>query len=168
MVRLAFAVRPPPEVLAVVASLPRAPLEHVVWSRPEQWIVRLRPLGHVAVHQSRQLVDAVAAELDGAPPMPVCLGPATRRLAGQWLGAPVTGLDELAAGVFAATERLVPVTHPQPFHADLVLARGRVPAELAGQAVRAEWTVTEVLLVADRSSPHGPRMEDVGSIALEG
>ena len=60
------------------------------------------------------------------------------------------------------------MTHPQPFRADLVLARGRVPAGLAGQEVRAEWTVTEVLLVADRSSPHGPRLEDVGSIALEG
>ena len=44
---------------------------------------------------------------------------------------PSPGLEDLAAVVFEATERLVPVTHPQPFQADVVLARGRVPRELA-------------------------------------
>ncbi|MGH3776914.1 MAG: hypothetical protein ACRDRR_14505 [Pseudonocardiaceae bacterium] len=46
---------------------------------------------------------------------------------GQWLGAPVEGLDDLAAVVFEVTEQLVPVTHPQPFQADVVPARGRYP-----------------------------------------
>lgn len=39
--------------------------------------------------------------------------------------APVRGLDELGEAVYAAIVGLVPVTHPQPFAADVVLARGR-------------------------------------------
>jgi hypothetical protein len=54
-------------------------------------------------------------ELDGAPAAACRLGPATRRLGGQWLGVPVAGLDDLSAVVFEATEELVPVTHPQPY-----------------------------------------------------
>jgi hypothetical protein len=49
------------------------------------------------------------------------------------LSAPVSGLDELSAAVFEATAGIVPVTHPQPFSGELVLAGGHVPAELAGR-----------------------------------
>jgi hypothetical protein len=91
-----------------------------------------------------------------------CIGPATRRLAGQWLGAPVDGLDDLAATVFETTEApLVPVTHPQLFLADIVLARGRVPAHLAGTPVSAAWMADSVVLVADRSSAHAVRYQDL-------
>jgi hypothetical protein len=58
-------------------------------------------------------------------------GPGAAGGPGPPLGAPVSGLDGLAAVVFEATQELVPVTHPQPFQADVVLARGRVPRELA-------------------------------------
>jgi 2'-5' RNA ligase len=95
------------------------------------------------------------------------LGPATHRLGGQWLGVPVEGLDELAAAVFDATVSLVPVTHPQPFRADVVLARGRVPRELAGQQVSASWVARGVSLVEDRSSPRGPQFEDLAMVALD-
>ena len=77
-------------------------------------------------------------------------------------------LDDLAAVVFEATEELVPVTHPQPFQADLVLARGRVPRELASRPVAGSWTARSVSLVADRSSPRGVRLEDLASFPLEG
>jgi hypothetical protein len=60
------------------------------------------------------------------------------------------------------------VTHPQPFQADLVLARGRVPKELAGLPVTASWTARSVALVADRSSPWAVRYEDLGIIPLGG
>ncbi len=166
VVRLSLAVRPPPEVLSIVSSLPRPQIKSVVWSRSEQWIVKLRPLGHVSLRLEQPLIEAVDAELNGAPAVRACLGPATQRLAGQWLGVPVAGLDELAAGVFDATEPLVPVTHPQPFRADLVLARGRVPAHLSGIELRAEWTVTEVLLIADRSAPNSPHLEHLAAIRL--
>jgi 2'-5' RNA ligase len=165
-VRLFVATRPPAHVVEVLGALPREPIRGVTWSVPEQWVVKLRPLGHVPGHVVDPLVTALADELDGVAPVRCALGPATRRLGGQWLGAPVSGLDDLAALVFDATVGLVPVTHPQPFQADVVLARGRVPAALAGEPVAAEWTAREVALVADRSSPRRPLLEDVASFSL--
>jgi 2'-5' RNA ligase len=159
-VRLFVAIRPPAGIVEVLEALPREPVRGVTWSVPEQWVVKLRPLGHVPEHLVDPLVTALADELTGVPPVHCTLGPATRRLGGQWLGAPVSGLDDLAAVVFDATVGLVPVTHPQPFQADVVLARGRVPAALAGEPVEA--------LVADRSSPRRPLLDDVGSFPLTG
>jgi hypothetical protein len=48
----------------------------------------------------------------------------------------------------------------------VVLARGRVPAALAGAPVEASWTAHEVALVAGRSSPRSPRLEDVATFRL--
>ncbi|TWF79191.1 2'-5' RNA ligase [Pseudonocardia hierapolitana] len=166
--RLSVAVRPPADVVEVLGRLRREPVRGVTWSVPEQWIVKLRPLGHVPEHVLDPLVTALADELAGVPPVRCTLGPATRRLGGQWLGAPVSGLDDLAALVFDATTGLVPVTHPQPFEADVVLARGRVPAALAGEPVAAEWTAREVALVADRSAPRRPLLEDLTAFRLTG
>jgi hypothetical protein len=159
-VRLFVAIRPPADVVEVLGALRREPMAGVTWSVPEQWVVKLRPLGHVPDHLVEPLVTALADELDRVPPVRCTLGPTTRRLGGQWLGAPVTGLDDLSG--------LVPVTHPQLFQADVVLARGRVPAALAGQPVAAEWTAHEVALVADRSSPRRPHLEDITSFPLTG
>ncbi|HEY2959313.1 MAG TPA: hypothetical protein VGM21_14080 [Actinomycetota bacterium] len=166
--RLFVAVWPPPAVVAALAALDRPELPGVRWSLPEQWMVKVRPLGHVDQRLVAPLLDVLGAELDGAPAPRCVLGPATRRPGGQWLAAPVAGLDELAAVVFEVTENLVPVTHPQPFQADLVLARGRVPKELAGLPVTASWTARSVALVADRSSPWAARYEDLGVIPLGG
>jgi 2'-5' RNA ligase len=166
--RLYVAIRPPADVVEVLSALRREPIAGVTWAVPEQWIVKLRPLGHVPPHVVEPLVAALSEELDGVPPVACTLGPATRRMHGQWLGAPVSGLDDLSAVVFDATVGLVPVTHPQPFQADVVLARGRVPAALAGEPVSAQWTTREVALVADRSAPRNPRLEDVAVFPLDG
>lgn len=166
MVRLAVALRPPAEVCAAVAAFERPELPRVTWSVPAQWIVRLRPLGHVDEGLVGPLLDALDAELDGAPHTRCVLGPVTVRLAGQWIAAPVAGLGDLGAAVFDATAELVPVTHPQPFRADLVLARGHAPKGLAGLPLSATWTATELLLVADRSAPRRPRFDDLGRIEL--
>lgn len=166
MARLFVAVWPPPEVVALLAALDRPELPGVRWSTPEQWMVKVRPLGYVEDRVVRPLREVLEAELDGAPAVECTLGPSTRRL-DQWLGAPVEGLDELAAVVFEVTSELVPVTHPQPFRADVVLARGRVPRELGGRPIRASWTARSVALVADRSSPRGPRFEDLAMFPLD-
>jgi 2'-5' RNA ligase len=166
--RLFVATRPPADVVEVLGELRREPVAGVTWSVPEQWVVKLRPLGHVPEHLVDPLVTALSDELTGVPPVRCTLGPATRRLGGQWLGAPVSGLDDVAALVFDATVGLVPVTHPQPFRADVVLARGRVPAALAGEPVAAGWTAHEVALVADRSSPRRPLLDDVATFGLTG
>lgn len=168
MTRLAVVVRLPPEVLALVRSVPRPPLPRVAWSPPERWIVKVRPLGHVAPDLVVPLLDALGAELDGAPPVECRLGPATIRPGGSWLGVPVHGLEEVAGVVFAATTPIVPVTHPQPFHAELVLASGRIPRELGGLPLEATWTADRLLLVADRSGPGRPNLVDVGEVPLTG
>ncbi len=154
--RLSVAIWPPATVINVLAAMDR-PIAGVHWSKPEQWMVKLRPLGHVDEPMAVRLQAVLEAELDGAPAVECVLGPATRRLAGQWLGAPVSGLDDLAATIFAVTEGLVPVTHPQKYQADVVLARGQVPKEFAGKPVSAKWLAESVCLVADRSSPGKPR-----------
>ncbi|HZD38698.1 MAG TPA: hypothetical protein VE664_08670 [Actinomycetes bacterium] len=160
MARLFVATWPPAEVVAILAALDRPEVPGVRWSTPEQWMVKVRPLGHVEDRVVPPLRDVLEAELDGAPAVECRLGPATRRI-GDWLGAPVEGLNELAAIVFEVTSELVPVTHPQPFQADVVLARGRVPRHLAGQPVSGSWTARSVALVADRSSPRSLKYEDL-------
>src|SRR6266536_2903722 len=169
MTRLFVAVWPPPEVVAVLAALDRPEVPGVRWSTPEQWMVKVRPLGHVDDRVVAPLVDALEAELDGAPVAECVLGPATRRLGGQWLGAPVAGLDDLAAVVFEVTGELVPVTHPQPFQADVVLARGRVPrsspagqCRRRGRRARCRWlpTVRRRGAPGTRTSPRFPWVPD--------
>ena len=164
--RMFVATWPPPEVMATLAAMERPEPPGVRWSAPEQWMVALRPLGYVEGRVVPPLIDVLEAELDGAPTAECVLGPATRRLGGDWLGVPVAGLDELGAVVFEVTSELVPVTHPQPFRAEVVLARGRVPKELAGLPVSARWTARSVALVADRSSPHAYRFENLTEIEL--
>ncbi|MCW2721222.1 hypothetical protein [Pseudonocardia sp.] len=166
MTRLSVAVRPPAGVVAYLRSLPRAEMAGVTWSAPEQWLVKLRPLGHVADRLVDPLVEALSDELGGAPAVDCVLGPATVLVGGQWLGAPAAGLDDLAAAVFDATVGQVPVTHPQPFRADVVLARGRVPKNLAGQPVSCHWTADAVALVADRSAPGRPHLVDLTEFPL--
>ena len=165
--RLYVAVWPPPAVVRVLSEFERPEAPGLRWSVPEQWMGKLRPLGHVDRRLVAPLLEVLAAELDGAPAVRCVLGPAARRrYSGQWLAVPVAGLDDLAAVVFEATERLVPITHPQPFQAELALARGRVPRQLDGLPVSATWTARSVALVADRSSPRGPRYEDLGAFPL--
>jgi 2'-5' RNA ligase len=165
--RLFVAVWPPPAVVGVLSELERPEAHGLRWSVPEQWMVKLRPLGHVDRRVVAPLLEVLAAELDGAAAVYCVLGPAARRrYSGQSLAVPVAGLDELAAVVFDATERLVPVTHPQPFQAELTLARGRVPKQLDGLPVSASWMARSVALVADRSSPRAPRYEDLGAFPL--
>jgi len=48
----------------------------------------------------------------------------------------------------------------------VVLARGQVPAALAGDPVTARWVATTVVLVADRSAPGRPRFLDLAEFGL--
>ncbi|RSM86652.1 hypothetical protein DMH04_13505 [Kibdelosporangium aridum] len=164
MTRLAIAIWPPPRIVATVRKLPRP--AGPAWASPEQWMVKLRPLGHVPADVVADLTEALGAQLEDAEEATCVLGPHTRMLGGQWLGIPVAGLDDLAATVFDATISLVPVTHPQPFQADIVIARGKVPKTLAGEPVSGTWHASTVHLVADRSSPRGPKFENLAEFRL--
>lgn len=165
--RLFVAVRPPDDVVAAVASALPPPREGVEPIDPRRWLLKLRPLGHVAQDLVGPVSAALADALDGAPARPVRLGPTQRRYGGRALCVPVEGVDDLAEAVFEATGPLVPVTHPQPFLAHLMVAGGRVPRGADGTPVTGGWTVSDVRLVADRSSPHGVRFEDLAVVDLD-
>jgi 2'-5' RNA ligase len=164
--RLAVAIRLPAEIVAGLERLPRPSRPAVNWSVPAQWLVKLRPLGHVDDQLVDPLTEALADELAAADPATCTLGPVTERLGGQWLGVPVAGLDDLIAVVYDATVGIVAVTHPQRYRADVVVARGRVPADLAGEPVAGSWVADTVALVADRSAPGRPRLVDLAEFRL--
>ena len=83
-----------------------------------------------------------------------------------WLVVPVAGLDELTATIFEVTERLVPVTHPQPHHAEIVLARGpKISRELI-RPLTANWTVRSLVLARGTRGPEGPGYQDVATFSL--
>lgn len=165
--RLFVALRPPADVVEAVSRALPDPVGGVDPIDPRRWLVKLRPLGHVASSLVEPLTEALRAALDGAPSRPVTVSATERRWAGRALCVPVAGVDDLAEAVFDATEALVPVTHPQPFHAHLMVAAGRVPRGVDGTPVEGGWTVSDVRLVADRSSPRGVRLEDLAVIDLE-
>jgi hypothetical protein len=106
--RLSVALPMPPDVLDVLGALPRPPAPRVIWVRPEQLMVKLRPLGHVDPGLVDPLVEALQDELAGASPVTCTLGPRTCRLAGQWLAVPVRGVDDLGAAVFAGPSASCP------------------------------------------------------------
>lgn len=166
MTRLSVATWPPPDVVRAVERLPRPAHPRVTWSQPAHWLVKLRPLGTVPDRLIAELVEALHGELALASAARCTLGPTTRRLGGQWLGVPVSGLDDLSAMAFDATAGIVPVTHPQPFQADIVIARGHVPAAFAGEPISGEWIVRTAALVADRSSPGRPKFVNLAEFPL--
>jgi 2'-5' RNA ligase len=162
-VQLFVGVWPPPRIQKVLRAYPRPERNGVRWSTPSQWLVNIRPLGHVADRLVPSLIETLRAELDGAPRVKVSLG---TPLHGEWLRAPVTGLDELLQVVFEVTEPLVPRTHPHnEWTAHLVLARGRSPRDLVAP-LAGSWTATEVSLAKATRSREGPGYEDVETFPL--
>jgi 2'-5' RNA ligase len=162
-VQLFVGVWPPPKVQKVVSEYPRPKRDGLRWSTPSQWLVVIRPLGHVPDRLVADLIETLSEELDGAPKTKASLG---TPLHGDWLRSPVTGLEELLDVVFEVTELLVPRTHPDnPWTANLVLARGRSPKELV-VPLAATWTVTSVSLAKATRSKDGPGYEDVVTFPL--
>jgi 2'-5' RNA ligase len=162
-VQLFVGTWPPPKVQSVLASYPRPGIEGMRWSTPSQWLVVIRPLGHVADGIVPELTMVLEEELSGAPTLKVSLGSPRR---GEWLPAPVQGLDDLVDDVFAATEHLVPVTHPQNrWTTNLVLARGR-SRTYEPEPLEASWTVNSVVLARAVRTAEGPGYETIASFRL--
>jgi len=125
MARLSVAIWPPPGVVAIVSGLPRPPTE--VCTGPTGTVAgQAAPLGHVADGLVEPLVEAIGDALDVPNGCAARWGPRHGGSAANgW--ACRYGPDTLAAAVFEATAPLVPVTHPQPFQADIVLAGAGAP-----------------------------------------
>jgi 2'-5' RNA ligase len=145
-VRLFVAVRPPPEVLGVLAGLERPAVEGVRWTAPPQWHVTLRFLGEVPAGE----VDEVAASLTdaavGLEPADVVVGDRLASFGPSVLHVPVEGLEAWAAAIACA---LAPADAPgEAFVGHVTLARGRRGRGAARGDVRP---------LVGRSLPSGPR-----------
>jgi RNA 2',3'-cyclic 3'-phosphodiesterase len=158
-VRLFIAVMPPDDVLDVVAGLRRRARDGVRWTTRAQWHVTLRFLGDVADPAP------VAAALDGADlaGATAVVGPRVAALGRGVVVVPVAGLDELAAGVTAATGAFGRPAPPRRFRGHLTLARTRGGSVrgLVGEPVGARFPVDAVRLVRSHLGPDGARYEDL-------
>jgi 2'-5' RNA ligase len=163
LARLFVAVWPPPEVLDVVAALPRVERPGVRWTTRDQWHVTLRFLGQT---DPTDAVEAVR-RIDGAC-CEVALGPRPGRLGRNALVLPVTGLGPLAAEVERATEAIGRPPSHRDFRGHLTLARlkGQAACGPTDMVVGARWMVTDVTLVESRLHPHGARYEVLEEVAL--
>ena len=164
MPRLFVAVWPPPDVLDVIAAMPRPPLAGARWTTRKQWHVTLRFLGRIDDAQESELRSILAETAARSGPVQARAGPSPRRLGQSIWALPVDGLGPLAESVLASTSRLgEPPTHRQ-FQGHITLARARRPRALAGlpvPEVEAAWTVSEVTLVSSDLRPDGARYEIV-------
>jgi 2'-5' RNA ligase len=162
MGRLFVAVWPPEDVIAELMALGRKDWRGVRFVHPERWHVTLRFLGECDPGAATAALDATAL-----PATRARLGPAVDVLAQRVLMVPVTGIDELAAVVTAATAALGEPPGRR-FSGHLTLARidrrarGRLPATV-GAMVSAAFDVEEVALVQSRRDHRGARYETLAS-----
>ena len=161
--QLFVGVWPSKKVMQVLADYPR-PEDDGGWSRPEQWLVNVRPLGNQPASVITQVVDALSFELDGMPKPKAAL---TTPRPGQWMGTNVAGLDELRDVVFEATMPIIPVTHPKslPWQPFIVLRRDRSPKELV-HPLSASWTVGEIVIAKGTRTKAGHGYETVEVVKL--
>lgn len=161
--RLFVGVWPPPEVVSILSSLERPPLDALRWTSPERWHVTVAFLGGVSDARLGEVQAALAAVAASATAAPEArLGPSTRRVGRSLLWVPVEGLEGLAGEVRGAMGALLPDAGlEEPFQGHLTLARARgrhvVPASLAGVPIEACWLAREVRLVRSKLGRYGAR-----------
>jgi 2'-5' RNA ligase len=170
--RLFVAVWPSPEVLDVLADLPRPSNPAVRWVPLDRLHVTLRFLGDVTDETVTGVGDVLREVASARSPRRVELGPSTARLGQGVLMVPVTGLDDLGRAVSEATDSFATPPPDGPFVGHLTLARGRnrraIPTHLAGGRVEARWTVSQLTLVRSRLGSGGPQYEVLATMRLRG
>ena len=154
-----MAVLPPPEVLDLVAALERPPIEGLRWTTRDQWHVTLRFLGETEVAPVVAALSGVSAGRGRAQ-----VGPTVGRFGRRILHLPVSGLDDMARDVIAATAALGRPPDDRPFHGHLTLARVAGTAKvdlrrLAGTPLQAAWDVESCCLMESRLAPAGARYQ---------
>jgi len=169
--RLFVAVWPDQAAQAALARLPQVADAPVRWSRPEQWHVTLAFLGAVDPDRVPQVISAMEG-LGGMDPAPARLGPTTVLLTPELLCAPVHGLDQLSTRVRALLAADGVAFDRRPFRGHCTLARARrgalVPPVLAGEPVRAWWTVRRVDVVASEAGAGGTGYRVLAQTVLDG
>ncbi|MGH9016242.1 MAG: RNA 2',3'-cyclic phosphodiesterase [Acidimicrobiales bacterium] len=173
--RLFVAVALPPDVVELVADLPRPELASLRWTTPDQWHVTLRFLGEVddpgAVAGALAEVPALLEPSIPDGDVEAVMGTATAWFRGRRiLHLPVAGLDGLARAVATATLPWGDGTDEPPFAGHLTLARVRRdatgPANLAGTPLSAEWAVGDFLLMSSTLGTGGSRYGVLSRIPL--
>ncbi len=151
MSRLFVAALPDERAVEALRGLPSPEQQGVRPVPDEQWHVTLRFIGDADVDTT---IDLLARA--GLPVVQAVLGPTVERLGSRQIVVPVSGVDDLAHAVRAAT---APVgRHDQrPFRGHLTLARTRpdLTSPIEGVAIEATWVVTEIALVASQLRPTG-------------
>jgi 2'-5' RNA ligase len=166
LMRLFVAVQLPPDIVRCLARLRRRQRPGVRWTTAAQWHVTLRFLGDV--DDPGPVVEALtAADLE---PAEARLGPAVEALGRYVVAVPVTGLDDLARRVVAATDALGAPPPDRPYRGHVTLARVKHgdPKALAGEPVEARWPVEEIRLVRSRLGRDSARYEDLHVRSLVG
>ena len=166
--RLFIAVWLPPDVVDLIAALPRPEVPGLRWTSPDQWHVTLRFLGDADFDETVRALSAVDARAAA-----VTLGPTTGRFGRRILHVPTSGLDEVAAATVAATASVGEPAEPRPFKGHVTLARSRRGdtdlRPLCGVPVSASWIADEVTLVRSHlgaGADRGARYEIVHRLPL--
>ncbi|MFN2505146.1 MAG: RNA 2',3'-cyclic phosphodiesterase [Acidimicrobiales bacterium] len=167
--RLFVAVWPPPEIVELLAGLPRPSIPGLRWTEPGQWHVTLRFLGRVenVSEVSRALRPLRLPEVD------VRAGPEVGRFGQRVLHVPVEGLAAATGAVVDATRHLGEPPEDRAFSGHITLARvskrARVDLRpLRGRPIHGAWRVTELTLVESRLRPSGVDYEIVDRFPLMG
>ena len=154
---------PPDDVLDMLEGLPRPTLPGVRWTNRGQWHVTLRFLGDADV-------DVVSTALAGVrvAATEAALARRTQRLGRGVLCVHVSGLDDVAAAVVAATADLGRPLDHQTFRGHITLARveGRAKPPLTDLPGRT-WTVATFALVRSHLGGGPARYETVATWPLE-
>jgi RNA 2',3'-cyclic 3'-phosphodiesterase len=167
--RLFVGVRPPDDVLDLIADLPRRAQAGLRWTTRDQWHVTLRFLGEV--EDPAVVVDALdGVDANRLVAREATVGPMVETLSRQVVALPVAGLDDLATAVIEATRALGRPPDDRPFRGHVTLARlarsargsaRRLAGETVGRPLSARFTVSDVRVVRSHLGRGGARYEDV-------
>jgi 2'-5' RNA ligase len=161
MARLFVAIQPPPDVVEALRALRRKDERGVGFVRPENWHITLRFLGEAHPIEVADRLDAV--EL---PTATAHLGPAVDLLGKHSVIIPVTGIEQLATEVSAATRGVGSAPERRRYVGHLTLARMRknaTPPRLTGSPFDHSFDVDEVALVSSRLRQTGAEYETIAT-----
>ena len=152
MPRLFIAVELPPQALEAIDALAFEGDPRVRWVPRQNWHITLRFLGECPLASVMERLQRSTL-----PSAEVVLGPTVARLFRSVIAVPAAGLDELAAGVVAATADIGDPPEKRDFrgHVTIGRLRGRGRVRLVGTPVAARFTVREVALMSSELTPEG-------------
>jgi 2'-5' RNA ligase len=163
--RLFVAVRPPPEVVDALASLPRTERTPTRWTTRDQWHVTLRFFGNV--DDASPVTSALSDALRGVAQFGVTMGPRAGVLGHQIVYLPVTGLTDVASTVVVATAGFGEPPPTRRFRGHLTLGRTKGGiVDTAALALERSWRVRDIELIRSHLGGGGARYETLERFEL--